>query len=502
VLSKPTDAQIAAILDEFRMSATAADVASYRDLVEGAIAGCAAIDDMPDEFEGATVGEREWSKPAADDNPFNAWYVKTNLTGSSAGKLSGKTVAIKDIVLVAGVPLMGGTKILEGYVPPVDATIVTRILDSGATITGKSVCEAYCLSGGSHTADSGHVTNPHNESYSAGGSSSGSGALVAGKVVDMAIGCDQGGSIRMPASFCGICGMKPTHGLVPYTGILGMGPAIDHAGPMTASVMDNALLLEVIAGPDGLDSRQYAPRVEPYTEGIAAGVAGLRIGVVQEGFGLEVSETDVDEKVRAAAKRFEQLGASVTDVSVPVHTLGPAICFSVIQSTIETMFSHDGCLISRLDPTVPSIVAAQHHWRERADDLPENVKVMLLSCEFLRRKHGYEYVAKGTNQIRRMRAAYASALADVDLLLMPTTPMKATKLPPGDADRETIVRLAFAPLANTMPFDNTHHPAMSIPCGMSDGLPVGMMLVGRHFDESVIYRAAYAFEQHEDWRSL
>jgi amidase len=281
-----------------------------------------------------------------------------------------------------------------------------------------------------------------------------------------------------------------------------MGPAIDHVGPMTSSVRDNALLLEVIAGADGPDSRQYNPRTEPYAAAIEKGIEGIRIGVVREGFGHEISEEDVDDKVRSAANRLEKLGASVTDISVPMHAMGAAIGFSVIQSTIETMFSHDGCLISRLDPAVASAVEAQRAWHTRPDDLPENVKVLVIACEFLRREHGYEYVAKGTNQVRRLRAAYDSALAEVDLLLMPTTPMKATVLPPPDVDRATSLGLAFGPLTNTMPFDNTQHPAISIPCGMCDGLPVGMMLVGRHFDESTIYRAAHAFEEHEDWRAL
>jgi len=502
VLKIPTEEQIASILSTFQITATDEDVAEYRDLVEGSIAGNAVIDELPDEPAAHGHVEREWQRPAATENPYNAWYVQTNITGSDDGILKGKTVAIKDNVLVAGVPMMDGTKILDGYTPPVDGTIVTRILDAGATITGKSVCENYCFSGGSHTSDSGPVTNPHNELHSAGGSSSGSAALVAGGKVDMGIGCDQGGSIRIPSSYCGIYGLKPTHGLVPYTGILGMGPAIDHVGPMTSSVRDNALLLEVIAGADGLDSRQYNPRTEPYTEAVEKGIEGIRIGVVREGFGHETSEDDVDDKVRSAANRFGKLGASVTDISVPMHAMGTAIGFSVIQSTIETMFSHDGCLISRLDPAVASAVEAQRAWHTRPDDLPENVKVLVIACEFLRREHGYEYVAKGTNQVRRLRAAYDSALAEVELLLMPTTPMKATALPPPDVDRATSLGLAFGPLTNTMPFDNTQHPAISIPCGMCDGLPVGMMLVGRHFDESTIYRAAHAFEEHEDWRAL
>ena len=149
--------------------------------------------------------------------------------------------------------MMNGASTMEGYVPDVDATVVTRILDSGGTIAGKTVCEYFCFSGGSHTSASGPVHNPHRTGYSAGGSSSGSAAVVAAGDVPMALGGDQGGSIRIPASFCGIYGLKPTHGLVPYTGIMPIELTLDHTGPMTATVEDNALLLEVLADADGLD---------------------------------------------------------------------------------------------------------------------------------------------------------------------------------------------------------------------------------------------------------
>ena len=154
--------------------------------------------------------------------------------------------------------MMNGTSTLEGYVPDVDATIVTRILDAGGFILGKAVCESLCFSGGSHTSDTGPVRNPHNTDYTTGGSSSGSAALVAAGEVDLAIGGDQGGSIRIPASWCGIYGLKPTYGLVPYTGIFPIELTLDHTGPMARSVADVALLLEAIAGPDGLDPRQRA----------------------------------------------------------------------------------------------------------------------------------------------------------------------------------------------------------------------------------------------------
>src|SRR3954452_4166653 len=190
-----------------------------------------------------------------------------------------------------------GASTLAGYVPDVDATIVTRILDAGGTIVGKSHCEFYCLSGGSHTSALGPVHNPRRMGYSAGGSSSGSGALVAAGEVDMALDGDQGGSIRMPASFCGIYGMKATHGLVPYTGIMPIEIFVDHTGPMTANVADNALLLEVLAGPDGYDPRQYDVKVHPYTQALGKGVGGMRIGVVTEGFQQANAEEDVNAKV-------------------------------------------------------------------------------------------------------------------------------------------------------------------------------------------------------------
>src|SRR5215813_10064200 len=178
---------------------------------------------------------------------------------------------------------------------------------------------------GSHTGAKGPVHNPYKMGYAAGGSSAGSGVVVALGEADMALGGDQGGSIHIPACWCGIYGMKPTHGLVPYTGIMPIEIFVDHTGPMTRTVTDNALLLEVIAGPDGYDPRQYAPRVQSYTDGLERGVRGMRIALVQEGFGRPESERAVDEKVRQGAELFKKLGATVEEVSIPMHLLGPAI---------------------------------------------------------------------------------------------------------------------------------------------------------------------------------
>src|SRR5437764_14019752 len=188
---------------------------------------------------------------------------------------------------------MNGSAVLEGYVPGVDATIVTRILDAGGEIIGKAVCEHLCFSGGSHTSDTGPVSNPHDPTRSAGGSSSGSAALVVAGECDMAIGGDQGGSITIPSCWCGAYGLKPTFGLVPYTGVFPIELTLDHTGPIAATTADVALLLEVIAGEDGLDPRQYGVKPEAYTSALRPDTTAIRVAIVSEALGWpELSEKD------------------------------------------------------------------------------------------------------------------------------------------------------------------------------------------------------------------
>src|SRR6202048_3071669 len=311
---RPTLDQLRSVAEDLGMHMGEAELKSYDALMQGNYATYDIVDAMPDYVPAVKYPRTPGYRPEGEENKYNAWYVKTTVKGAPSGKLAGKTVALKDNVCLAGVPMMNGASTLEGYIPDTDATIVTRILDAGGTILGKVHCEYFCFSGGTHTGAAGPVHNPHKMGYSAGGSSSGSAVVVALGEADMAIGGDQGGSIRMPASFCGIYGMKATHGLVPYTGIMPIEIYVDHTGPMTATVADNALLLEAIAGPDGYDPRQFAPKGPPHTPPLGGGAAGLRIGVVKEGFGHPQSEAVVDAKVRQAADLFKRLGATVTDI--------------------------------------------------------------------------------------------------------------------------------------------------------------------------------------------
>ncbi|MDX5384228.1 MAG: amidase [Rhodobacterales bacterium] len=502
-VQRPTLSQMKAIVAELGMNMSDERVQEFLDVMQGTLDAYDIVDALPDYLPPVLYPRTSGYRPTPDENPMNAWYVKTEIKGAPRGPLLGRTVALKDNVCLAGVPMMNGASTLKGYTPDIDATIVTRLLDAGATITGKAHCEYFCLSGGSHTNATGAVHNPHKHGYSAGGSSSGSGALVGAGLVDMAIGGDQGGSIRMPASFCGVYGMKPTHGLVPYSGIMPIETTIDHTGPMTQNVMDNALMLEVIAGADGLDPRQYDVRTDKYTAAVNRGVSGLRIGVVKEGFGHPQSEADVDASVRAGAEMFRRLGATVDEISIPWHLHGPAIWTPIgLEGLTNQMMLGNGFGTGWEGLYTTSLLDYHSNWRSRADELSDTLKISMFVGQYHLKHTRGRYYAKAQNLARQLREEYNKVLASYDLLLMPTTPMKATPLPPADAPLALWTQRAFEMLPNTSPFDVTGHPAMSIPCGMSDGLPIGLQLIGRRYEESTIYRAAGAFEQAGDWRKM
>jgi amidase len=500
---RPTHAQLKSIVSGFHMNMSDQRIGEFLTVMDGMIEAYDTVDAMPDYLPPVDYPRTAGYRPTAEENPLNAWYVKTEVRGAPRGPLAGKKVALKDNVCLAGVPMMNGASTLKGYTPDVDATVVTRLLDAGATIVGKAHCEYFCLSGGSHTNATGPVHNPHRHGYSAGGSSSGSAALVAAGEIDMAIGGDQGGSIRMPSSYCGCYGMKPTHGLVPYTGIMPIEATIDHTGPITATVHDNALMLEAIAGEDGLDPRQYNVVTDKYTSHLGRGVSGLRIGVVKESFGHPVSEAEVDAKVRQAAAVFVKLGATVDEVSIPMHLSGTAIWTPIaVEGLTNQMMKGNGMGTGWKGMYTTSLLDYHANWRSRADELSDTLKICMFVGQYFLRHHRGHYYAKSQNLARRLRESYDAMLQPYDLLLMPTTPMKATPLPPPDASLALYCQRAFEMLPNTAPFDITGHPAMNVPCGMIDGLPAGMMLIGRHYDEGTIYRAAAAFEQVGDWKRM
>ncbi|MFL5798657.1 MAG: amidase [Actinomycetota bacterium] len=502
-LKEPSIEQVSEIARHFGFDMGDEDLAEFRDMVAGGLAMYRPLESIPDYLPEVRYPRTPGRRPTDEEDPLHGWYVKTSIRGATEGKLSGKRVVLKDNICLAGVPMMNGASTLEGYVPDIDATVVTRILDAGGEIAGKAHCEYFSFSGGVTSNPTGPTHNPHKPSHMSGGSSSGCAALVGAGEVPMAIGGDQGGSIRAPSAFCGIYGMKPTHGLVPYTGQMPIEHTLDHAGPMTGTVADNALLLEVIAGADGLDPRQYAPRVARYTEALDQGAEGLRVGIVREGFGQVFSEPDVDEKVREAAARLEGLGAKVEDVAIPMHAIGLNVWAPIaIEGSYELVFRGDALGTGWRGLYNSSLGKVHSAWRSRANSFSDTLKLGMLTSEWVIRNYGRHYYAKAQNLSRKLREEYDQAFEQHDLLLMPTTPMKAPIIPGPNATRAELFIPGFDSITNTAPFDATGHPAMSVPCGMSEGLPVGMQLVARHHDESTIYRLAAAFERSVDWTTL
>ena len=501
-IKRPTLSQMRTMADRFGMSLSDEDLLEYTEIIEPYMQAYDRLDAMPDNLPEVHYPRSPGYFPDRAENPLNAWYVKTEVRGAPDGKLRGKRIAIKDTICLAGVPMMNGSSIMEGYTPEIDATIVTRMLDEGAVIAGKAHCENFCLSGGSHTNAKGPIHNPWKRGYMAGGSSAGSGALVAAGEVDMAIAGDQGGSIRIPASNCGVYGMKPTHGLVPYTGTMPIEQTIDHLGPITNNVSDNALLLEVLAGEDGLDPRQYKPKTYSYTEALGRGAQGMRIGILSEGFAHPNSESDVDQCVMAAAERFRELGARVDEVSVPEHhTAMDAWTAITLEGLQDGMMWGNSTGTNYRGLFLPSMTDHMAQWKGRADELSHSLKACMFVGEHFQRQYRGRFYGKAQNIMRKVNERYHAALKQYDLLLMPTLPIKPQEHPPADCSLSLYVQRAFEMVPNTAPF-NGGLPAMSVPCGLSEGLPIGMQLVGPNYGEMKIYQAAHAFEQSGDWRDM
>nr|XP_006818838.1 PREDICTED: glutamyl-tRNA(Gln) amidotransferase subunit A, chloroplastic/mitochondrial-like [Saccoglossus kowalevskii] len=334
------------------------------------------------------------------------------------------------------------------------------------------------------------------------GSSTGSAVLVSTGAADMALGADQGGSIRGPASSCGIVGLKPTWGLVPYTGILSLEPTLDHVGPMTKTVYDCALLLEVIAGyDDGLDPRQPRDLTVPeYTKQLSRDLTGMKIGVLKEGFDTPFSEKDVDDNVMKALRNFPKTGASVVDISIPMHSVGSIIGLGIFMHGLKHPVLH-GLSFGQKGYYPSSLIQNIHHsFKSNIDDASLTVKRSLMVCEYLSRQYGGRMYAKFQNMARKLGQKYDEVLNKCDVLVMPTLTKTIPKLPPKNASLNDATAACRSSGGNLLfPFNVTGHPAISIDTGYkTDGLPVGMMIVGKHFDESTLFKVAFAYEQSQD----
>ncbi|KAI0020429.1 amidase signature domain-containing protein [Xylariomycetidae sp. FL0641] len=453
------------------------------------------------------------------DTDGGGWATKATVkcTRPASDALAGRTVALKDNIALAHVRCTNGTGAMD-WTPGLDATVATRVLDAGATITGKAACENACFGAISDTSLTGPVQNPRAEGYSAGGSSSGCARLVASGAVDLAVGCDQGGSVRLPASNCGIVGLKPTWGLVPYTGIISLEATIDHAGPMTRDVRDCARLMDVLAGSDGVDDRvplMLKPGDIKFEVGVdevlgkdpATALQGLRVGVLAEGFTSKMQDPKVEKLVRSAASRLKDFGAQVTECSVPLHSDSALawMCYMPLASARQGLLSN---MTGRKQLIMTDRVkkAGRELSQSVFDALGAGGQNIYLRGLFLEKTYGPELHARANNLLRRLNDAYDKALQDFDVLIMPTTPKLPARL--SDGKLKPLAKMSrYAGIPdNTSPFNTSGHPALSVPVGLASPaddpsvkLPVGMQIVGRKYEDLNLLRAAAVLERDFDW---
>ena len=357
--------------------------------------------------------------PNPKDSDKGGWATKCSAKSIEPRNdlLRGKTVALKDNIALAGVRCTNGTEAMA-WTPAFDATVATRIMDAGGTITGKATCENACLEGVSDTSCTGKVHNPYADNHSAGGSSSGSGRLVATGSVDMAIGCDQGGSIRIPSSMCGVVGLKPTWGLVPYTGIISFECTIDHAGPMAKNVRDVAVMLEAIAGSDGIDDRQppyLPPNMLNYTSQLedwksstdtAKPLAGVKIGVLKEGFEVYGMDQNIHKLCTSAVDELKELGAEMTNVSIPSHLNGALlwVCSIPIAGVRQGLFSDMSGRKQHF--MIDRILSSSNPVSQKAfDALGPGAQNNYIRYLYLVEKHGPELHAKCSNLLRQLNVS-------------------------------------------------------------------------------------------------
>lgn len=452
--------------------------------------------------------------PDPADNELGAWAWRCDVSahapvGAAAGLLAGRSIVLKDIIPIAGMPMSGGSAILKGHVSGFDATVTTRVLDAGGRIVGVGATEDLCLSGASVSAVTGQVRNPRDPLRSAGGSSSGVAALIASGTVDAGIGADQGGSIRIPASLTGIFGLKPTYGLVPYTGAAPIDVSLDHLGPMAATVENVARLLQSIAGFDeGLDPRQRTEVVaDDYLAAIAhradetPDITGLRIGLLTEGFGEDsngIGDPGIDATVRDAVAELESRGAIVRTVSVPQHALAMDMHGALLlQGASEFMIRGNGTGLPGkgfYDEGIGQASAAG--MALHGDQLFASVKYAIAMGGYLWDAYGGAHYARAQNLAVQLRRSYDAVFREVDVIVMPTTRKQAPLLPTDPVPGLDAVELALDPglIGNTCAFNHTGHPALNVPIGPFNGLPVGMMLVGAWYSEATLLRVASVLE--------
>jgi aspartyl-tRNA(Asn)/glutamyl-tRNA(Gln) amidotransferase subunit A len=414
--------------------------------------------------------------------------------GQDPGPLGGVPVGVKDIICTAGLRTTAGSRILERFVPSYDATVTARLRQAGAVIVGKLNCDEFAMGSSTENSALGTTRNPWDPTRVPGGSSGGSGVAVAARACHATLGTDTGGSVRLPAAFCGVVGLKPTYGRVSRYGVIAYASSLDQVGPLARDVADVAAVLEVIAGHDPADSTASPRPVPPYLAALDGKVQGLRLGLPREYF-VEGMQPEVEAAVRAAVDHLEGLGATIEPVSLP-HT-EYAIATYYLIATAEAssnLARYDGI---RYGLREPRAALGEMYEATRAAGFGAEVKRRIMLGTYALSAGYYDAYYLKAQQVRTLiRMDFQKALETCDALVTPVSPTTAFRLGEKTADPVTM----YLSDIFTISVNLAGLPALALPCGFDRaGLPIGLQVIGRPFDEETVLRVGHAYEQSTEW---
>ena len=407
------------------------------------------------------------------------------------GALAGIPIAIKDNICTKGVKTTCASKMLENFIPPYDASVMKKIEATNAIILGKTNMDEFAMGGSTENSAFFITKNPVNLDKVPGGSSGGSAAAVAGKMAPISLGSDTGGSIREPASFCGIVGMKPTYGLVSRYGLVAFASSLDQIGPFSKTVRDNAVLLTAIAGHDEMDSTSANVENKDYEKALVHDVKGLKIGVPKEYFGEGINE-EVRASLEKAIEKYKELGAEVEECSLPVTEYAlPTYYIIACAEASSNLGRYDGIRYGYRTKNFESL--KDIYKNSRTEGFGDEVKRRIILGTYVLSSGYYDAYYKKAQKVRTLvKKGFEEAFEKYDVLLTPTVPTVAFDI--GSKSKNPLEMYMTDIL--TVSINIAGVPAISIPCGKdSSGMPIGMQLIAKHFNEETLYRAAYTFEQ-------
>jgi aspartyl-tRNA(Asn)/glutamyl-tRNA(Gln) amidotransferase subunit A len=408
--------------------------------------------------------------------------------------LTGIPIAVKDNMCTQGVLTTCSSRILANYIPPYDATVVDKLKKAGAVILGKTNMDEFAM--GSSTENSGmHPThNPWDTDTVPGGSSGGSAAAVAADEAVLATGSDTGGSIRQPASFCGVVGFKPTYGRVSRYGLVAFASSLDQIGPITKDVTDTAILMNFLAGHDPKDSTSVDRPVPDYRKALIGNVKKTKIGYVKELFGKGM-EKEIKAAVKLAMKKFEELGAELVEISMPTFEYAVATYYLIAPAEASSNLArYDGVKFGHRNKEAKDMLSMYYETRREGFG-PEVKRRIMLGTYALSAGYYDAYYLKALKVRTLIKQDFEKAFKKCEVLISPTSPTAAFKIGEKAADPLSMYLSDIA----TIPVNLAGLPAISLPCGSSNGLPIGFQIMGKAFDEETVLRAAFAFEQNTDW---